>query len=809
MGERKPFAMRMYTLRKITALTVGLALALALLLGLLVMLDNKPASADLQAGASSEEGVQPTVIEDDTGTTIKNPTCADVGNYLPSDDSLKFDPPVAGTKTSTDGYLTATVDSVYTDTYKGFTGQFFDWHSDRDVDVVIAKGADGGDSYAYDLTMVPGPTRSDGHLHAPINASGSYANLSHMDFCYKVRPDVSKTADTTFTKTYKWTIAKSAKPTDLDLVTGQSGNSGYTVTVTKDGGTDSDWAVNGSITVTNPLKSGSIQVTSIDDAVSQGNSNKDVALGSCDPALPATLGPGDKLTCSYSTPLGSGTNGTNTATAHVSSSGSIPLADGVGTAPVTFGAPTTTINDSITVNDDFGTPGDATDDKSFSFDASGSQQYPKPIGPYDKCGDQTVTNTATMSPASAASGASSASATVTAHVKCKLTVNKVVDPATDTGKFKLLIDGVAKATDVGNGGSTGAQQVTLGDHTVSETAGTGTTLSNYVSKINCGGGDVSGTSTTVKFVAGDSDKTCTITNTRKAKAKVVKTVSGQPPSGAQAFTFQLRQGATTTDNGTTLDTQIANASNGGVINFASNLVPGDTYQLCEIVMPGWSTSLGTFVPDSFLPPDGVATNPNVDNSILCVNFKPTPGQTSTFTVNNTPPPGGRALTIGFWKNWASCANSGGSQKPVLDQTLAKAEATEVGAPGVVISAQSGTYPTFAPTIYLVLHGSTSTPNKAPDCQSAVRLLNKSTVGGKGTKMASDPAFNLAAQLMAAELNYAAGAGRTPTATTAINQAVVLLGKYKFDGNTHTTISAADATTMNNLARTLDDYNNDR
>jgi hypothetical protein len=146
---------------------------------------------------------------------------------------------------------------------------------------------------------------------------------------------------------------------------------------------------------------------------------------------------------------------------------------------------------------------------------------------------------------------------------------------------------------------------------------------------------------------------------------------------------------------------------------------------------------------------------------------------------------------------------------VLDQTPAKAEATEVGAPGVVISAQSGTYPTFAPTIYLVLHGSTSTPNKAPDCQSAVRLLNKSTVGGKGTKMASDPAFNLAAQLMAAELNYAAGAGRTPTATTAINQAVVLLGKYKFDGNTHTTISAADATTMNNLARTLDDYNNDR
>lgn len=91
---------------------------------------------------------------------------------------------------------------------------------------------------------------------------------------------------------------------------------------------------------------------------------------------------------------------------------------------------------------------------------------------------------------------------------------------------------------------------------------------------------------------------------------------------------------------------------------------------------------------------------------------------------------------------------------------------------------------------------------------AVRLLNKSTTD-KGTKMASDPAFNLAAQLLAAELNYTAGAGRTPTATNAINQAVLLLGKYKFDGIKHDTISSGDATTMNNLARILDDYNNNR
>jgi hypothetical protein len=53
---------------------------------------------------------------------------------------------------------------------------------------------------------------------------------------------------------------------------------------------------------------------------------------------------------------------------------------------------------------------------------------------------------------------------------------------------------------------------------------------------------------------------------------------------------------------------------------------------------------------------------------------------------------------------------------------------------------------------------------------------------KGTKMASDPA---------------------------INQSVLLLGKYQFTGDGHTAISAAGATTMNNLATTLDNCNNDR
>lgn len=308
---------------------------------------------------------------------------------------------------------------------------------------------------------------------------------------------------------------------------------------------------------------------------------------------------------------------------------------------------------------------------------------------------------------------------------------------------------------------------------------------------------------TVTLVDLNNGKTfsCTFYNQKQGKARVVKTVQGQAPSGTQAFTFQLRQGASDTQNGSTLETQVANAANGGVHAFTTWLKPGDTYQMCEIVMPGWSSSLGTFVPAAFYPPDGKVADPTVDNSILCVSFTVAAGETKTFTVDNTPPPGGRALTIGFWKNWASCASSGGKQAPVMDQTLALAEPN-----GIVVSAQGGTYPPFAATFYLILHGSAATPKAAPSCQDAVRLLNKSTIG-TGKKMASDPAFNLAAQLVAAELNFTAGAGKTGVALTAVNQSVVLLGKYKFNGNTHTNISNADAATMNSLATTLDNYNN--
>ena len=264
------------------------------------------------------------------------------------------------------------------------------------------------------------------------------------------------------------------------------------------------------------------------------------------------------------------------------------------------------------------------------------------------------------------------------------------------------------------------------------------------------------------------------------QASVVKTVDGAAPAlpAGQGFVFQIRQGASITQAGTILESGEASSANGGVIDLATDLVPGDTYQLCEVVMPGWMTTLG--------PPFFVVFNPSGDNSTVCTDFSIQPEETRSFSIDNQPPPGGLARTIGFWKNWSSCSK--GQQRPVLDQTLAAAEPD-----GVRIGD-------------LVLHGSTSRPNVSPDCLKAVRILNKSRIDN-GKKMASDPAFNLAAQLLAAKLNLVAGAGVCPAAVSAINDAQTLLDVVNFDGVRHDKMTPVQTSQANALATKLDQYNN--
>jgi hypothetical protein len=296
----------------------------------------------------------------------------------------------------------------------------------------------------------------------------------------------------------------------------------------------------------------------------------------------------------------------------------------------------------------------------------------------------------------------------------------------------------------------------------------------------CTDGTATYSASNITLVAGRT-VTCTFTNRKFGHARVVKTVNGGAIPSGQSFIFQVRSGATPSAVGTVLETQTVSASNSGTATFATNLVPGQTYQFCEAEMVvGWHSSLSD-VSGSFVPG-------GIDNSAVCVNFTVAAGELKTFTVDNTPPPGGDARTIGYWKTHASCSTTGARKRPKLDQTLAEAE------PGGIRIGD------------LFLHGSTSTPNVAPDCVKAVRILNKSRID-TGAKMASDPAFNLAAQLLAAKLNIVADAGTCAAANTAITQAQALLDAINFNGITHTVMTSTQKTQANALASTLDRYNN--
>jgi hypothetical protein len=98
-------------------------------------------------------------------------------------------------------------------------------------------------------------------------------------------------------------------------------------------------------------------------------------------------------------------------------------------------------------------------------------------------------------------------------------VTKALAPTTDAGRVNLLVDGAVKATNVGDGGTTGVQTVLTGTHTVGESAGTATDLANYTSTTSCVDkahaakpADADGS---VQVDKGDQWE-CVITNTRKS-----------------------------------------------------------------------------------------------------------------------------------------------------------------------------------------------------------------------------------------------------------------------------------------------------
>lgn len=262
---------------------------------------------------------------------------------------------------------------------------------------MIVKGSSQANIYRYD----PEAT-SDTGLYAPDNASGGPAGLSHIDFCFDYELQVTKTATTSLTRTFAWTIAKTADAASLLLSLGQEYLVGYHVTVSSTSA-DSAWATAGTIDVWNPAPVAAT-VTSVTDALA-GVGDLPVDCGGA--TFPLTLAPGATLACTYAAPLPDATTRLNTATATATGS----VGSGTGTATVDFAtAAVTTVDDSVDVSDTLaGSLGTVTGPKTFDYSLY--------VGGYDVCGPHQVDNTATFTAASGATG--SATASVAIDVPCE------------------------------------------------------------------------------------------------------------------------------------------------------------------------------------------------------------------------------------------------------------------------------------------------------------------------------------------------------------------------------------------------------
>jgi hypothetical protein len=215
--------------------------------------------------------------------------------------------------------------------------------------------------------------------------------------------------------------------------------------------------------------------------------------------------------------------------------------------------------------------------------------------------------------------------TFTNKAQGKIVVKKNTNPASDTTTQFTFNPSYGSSFKLTGGGSSTSSYLKPGPgYTVTESAAAGWGLTGAT----CDNGN---NLTSGITVAAGQTVTCTFTNTERGQAKVVKTVNGASVSGTPySFTFQLRQGASPAAAGTILETGTANAADNGVSTFATLLVAGQTYQLCEQMQPGWMTTLG--------PPLYSVYNPSGDNSVVCTDFTVAAGQMRVFSIDNKPPP---------------------------------------------------------------------------------------------------------------------------------------------------------------------------
>ena len=383
---------------------------------------------------------------------------------------------------------------------------------------------------------------------------------------------------------------------------------------------------------------------------------------------------------------------------------------------------------------------------------------------------------------------------------------------TNTKRGKITIN----KTSIGGDGTFNYSSPTLGGFDITTTGGSGTKMfpnllpgtfevtetgpSNgfQFTSLSCDGGiaTVVGATATIDLGPGDN-VTCTYVNTLPkggTEIEVTKLVNGKDIPKGTSFTFEIR-----TLDGAVLASDTVQSGD-PVADFEPTTFSNGEYLLCEVgAGPDWNSTLlyadGAFHPIiEVVDPETGELVEVLDFATVCVPFEITDetGPTLTFEVDNTP--GIDPRTIGYWKNHCQRSSGGGGRggKRNPNKTYI------VDLEGSVILGD------------LVLE----TGDDA-NCAAFTNILDKRVPLGPftGRNRASDPAYNMAAQLTAAQLNYLNSGTQCVGAGNAIEDGIQLLTAIGFNGmdlNWRDDLDALGLTSLaNELAEVLDDYNNDR
>jgi hypothetical protein len=241
--------------------------------------------------------------------------------------------------------------------------------TDTNVSTVYPFSASGSASYTLPFTCANvqynglAGVKTVPNTAFVVETGANDSEIVRLD-CYKL--NVAKSAATSYTRTYTWTLDKSVSDTSLDLFEGETGTVTYTVDVVKTLLGESNFLVTGKITVTNPAPIAA-NVQSLLDAMT-GPLNGTVNCGAV-----TSVAANSSLVCSYSAAPGDKTNRTNVATlTQKLGNGSTALY--TGTAAVDFGsAQVTLVNDNAILSDPMM-------GQNVNLTNSGSVSYPSQVG---------------------------------------------------------------------------------------------------------------------------------------------------------------------------------------------------------------------------------------------------------------------------------------------------------------------------------------------------------------------------------------------------------------------------------------------